>query len=70
MSEACKTLLDRLGKYQFEERGQVEVKVRNNLKIFVHVQMLKLVCLKVGYHGKLQFHQISTAIDEKCTKDP
>ena len=27
MSDDCKQLMDRLGKYMFEERGQVEVKV-------------------------------------------
>ena len=28
VSDNCKTLLDQLGKYEFTERGQIEVKVR------------------------------------------
>lgn len=55
VSEDCKEILDGLGNYEFEDRGQVEVKVCQLLKGLLH--------RRIGLHNIANVHILITHVD-------
>jgi hypothetical protein len=55
VSEACKTILDKLGGYTLVERGIVSIKVLINFSLHLNCIELKLILIITGKGGNENF---------------